>query len=239
LVRDINRNGLIDDGSELFGDATQLGEGRTAKDGFEALASLDEDGDGWVSASDRSFVELQVWSDADQDGLVDTGELRGLSELGISKLQVASASIEQFDQGNRIGLLASYERTDGSSGVLADVWFRFSDGEAMDQHAASLADAMKSFESGQATRTTEAFAVGQEASQQTTDRRLDGVSQPSLVVAPRAETLGDVLRAYQQLVPQGLPDSRLSSAANQELEREHQLRRRGVLVAPQLPSSSS
>ncbi len=39
LVRDLNNNGQIDDGSELFGDQTILSDGTEAANGFEALAA--------------------------------------------------------------------------------------------------------------------------------------------------------------------------------------------------------
>ena len=39
LVRDLNNNGQIDDGSELFGDQTILSDGTKAANGFEALAA--------------------------------------------------------------------------------------------------------------------------------------------------------------------------------------------------------
>ena len=41
LVRDINNNGKIDDGTELFGDNSVLSNGVKAFNGFEALADLD------------------------------------------------------------------------------------------------------------------------------------------------------------------------------------------------------
>jgi hypothetical protein len=41
LVRDLNGNGQIDDGGELFGDNTILASGQKAANGFEALAELD------------------------------------------------------------------------------------------------------------------------------------------------------------------------------------------------------
>ena len=44
LVLDRNNNGTIDNGHELFGDNTQLANGRFAADGFAALAKLDING---------------------------------------------------------------------------------------------------------------------------------------------------------------------------------------------------
>lgn len=41
LVRDINQNGTIDNGSELFGDSTKLSSGVNASNGFAALVDLD------------------------------------------------------------------------------------------------------------------------------------------------------------------------------------------------------
>src|SRR5690606_3259449 len=46
LARDLDRNGTIDGGHELFGSGTRMGSGRHARHGFEALAELDADGDG-------------------------------------------------------------------------------------------------------------------------------------------------------------------------------------------------
>lgn len=53
LVLDRNENGIIDDGSELFG--TQSG------DGFADLAAFDEDGNGWIDENDSVFSKLQLW----------------------------------------------------------------------------------------------------------------------------------------------------------------------------------
>lgn len=47
LVLDKNNDGIINDGTELFGDSTKI-NGRLAKHGFEALASLDDNRDGVI-----------------------------------------------------------------------------------------------------------------------------------------------------------------------------------------------
>ncbi|NDF50984.1 MAG: hypothetical protein EB116_13030, partial [Betaproteobacteria bacterium] len=148
LARDLNQDGQINDGSELFGEATKLADGSTAKDGFEALASLDSNRDGKVDAADAAFGSLRIWSDADADGHTDAGELKTLSELGITSIRVDAKAASVFDNGNFIGLSASYERADGSQGEVADVWFRVSTAEALEQKAAALGEALTQYAQG-------------------------------------------------------------------------------------------
>lgn len=54
LALDKNGDGIINDGSELFG--TQSG------DGFADLASYDVDGNGWIDENDSIFSKLKVWT---------------------------------------------------------------------------------------------------------------------------------------------------------------------------------
>jgi hypothetical protein len=67
IARDLDGNGVISDGGELFGSGTVLPDGRRAADGFEALAALDDNGDGVIDVHDRAFAELLLWSDRDGD----------------------------------------------------------------------------------------------------------------------------------------------------------------------------
>src|SRR3989338_5274777 len=125
LVLDRNGNGTIDDGTELFGDATPAYEagtttpsaGKTA-DGFEALAQEDTNGDGVVNSSDANFANLRVWQDSNQDGVSQDGELKTLAELGIESFNVASVAHSQLlANGNQIADTGTYTRTDGSTGT--------------------------------------------------------------------------------------------------------------------------
>jgi len=124
LVLDRNANGRIDDGSELFGTSTRRADGSLAADGFDALAGLDTDGDRRITAADAGFVRLQVWVDADVDGQTDTGELRGLVDLGIVELRLDAVATDRREHDNLIGLVADYTPADGLRLELADVWFR-------------------------------------------------------------------------------------------------------------------
>jgi hypothetical protein len=105
LVRDINGNGNgnIDNGSELFGDATRKLDGSLAKNGFDALADLDSNKDGKVDINDAAFASLKVWRDINGDGLTDSGELFTLQEVGVASFNTAEKEHSQIlKNGNRL-----------------------------------------------------------------------------------------------------------------------------------------
>ena len=83
LVRDINGNGQIDNGTELFGNNTQLSTGDKALNGFEALKDLDSNGDGVFNAEDNAWSEVKIWQDANGNGKVDSNELLTLEQANI------------------------------------------------------------------------------------------------------------------------------------------------------------
>lgn len=69
LVRDINKDGQITNGTELFGDNTILQNGQKATNGMTALADLDTNQDGIIDKHDTAFAELKVWQDKNSDGI--------------------------------------------------------------------------------------------------------------------------------------------------------------------------
>ncbi len=82
LALDLNEDGVINDGSELFG--TKSGNG------FEDLAKHDADGNGWIDESDPIWEKLLVWT-KDEDG---SDKLYHLSELGIGAIGLSNISTE-------------------------------------------------------------------------------------------------------------------------------------------------
>lgn len=80
LFLDRNRNGVADNGSELFG--PQSG------DGFADLAKLDGDDNGWIDGGDASYADLKLWHLTD-DGV---SSVRSLAEAGIGALATASTA---------------------------------------------------------------------------------------------------------------------------------------------------
>ena len=93
VVRDLNGNGTIDSGRELFGDNTLLTRGpkagQRAADGFEALADLDSNNDGQFNAADAAFASVKLWKDANQNGISEAVELFTFAQLGVQGIKVA------------------------------------------------------------------------------------------------------------------------------------------------------
>jgi len=123
LVRDINHDGVINDGTELFGGATVLANGKRAGNGYAAMAALDSNHDGKLSALDDKFSELNVWVDANHDGKTDAGELKSLLEVGVLEINLDFTKGTTVDNGNLLGMVSSYTSTDGTQHAAADVWF--------------------------------------------------------------------------------------------------------------------
>jgi hypothetical protein len=124
LVLDRNNNGVVDNGSELFGTATVLASGAIAKHGFEALKELDDNADGYITPSDAAYSVLAVWADRIRNGQTDPDELISLADAGISSIEVNPRESRQKDRwGNVFSLRSKVEVSVRSqSRFLYDVW---------------------------------------------------------------------------------------------------------------------
>lgn len=123
LVFDLDGNGLIDSGRELFGNNTLLANGQKAADGFAALRALDANADGLIDALDAQFAALRVWRDLDQDGVSDAGELQSLEGAGISQINLATTAFTQtLADGTRLDGQASFT-LNGQAHTYTDAWF--------------------------------------------------------------------------------------------------------------------
>ena len=128
LAYDRNGNGNIDDGSELFGNFTQIkdkdGNQRLAKDGYEALKEFDSNNDGLIDNKDDKFKDLKIWQDANSNGISDEGELKSLDELGIASLSLNHNEVnEDLGGGNTLSLKGSYIKKDGTAHSMGDLNF--------------------------------------------------------------------------------------------------------------------
>ena len=137
LVWDRNNDGVINDGSELFGNNTILANGNKAEHGFAALADLDDNGDGVIDASDTAWTELRVmrWADDNGNGIKDDGEesLVTLDSLNIESLNTGFTNSNHVDSsGNEHRQEGGYTKTvindDGTTETITrkmtDVWLQ-------------------------------------------------------------------------------------------------------------------
>ncbi|WP_248282006.1 calcium-binding protein [Parazoarcus communis] len=138
LVWDRNGNGVIDNGLELFGNQTLLGNGQQAANGFAALAQHDSNGNGAFDAYDALWSDIRVWRDLNQDGVSQAGELFTLAELGIASISLSYANSTVVDAyGNAHKQIGSFKWANGDTGQATDVWFGT---DLADTRAANLID---------------------------------------------------------------------------------------------------
>ena len=145
LAFDRDGSGGIEDGSELFGSATPLAAGGAARHGFEALAELDDNGDGHIDARDAGWRYLLAWADRNGDGLSQPEELIPVTELGLESIALAyGVSVRCDARGNcereRAGFV--WRDADGARhiGAVIDVHVRARLGCSQGQVLASGAD---------------------------------------------------------------------------------------------------
>ena len=82
LALDTNADGIINDGSELFG--TQSGNG------FKDLLAHDADGNGWIDEADSIFEKLKIWT-MDENG---NSTLIDLKEAGVGAIYLGYENTE-------------------------------------------------------------------------------------------------------------------------------------------------
>jgi hypothetical protein len=117
LVLDRDGNGMIDDGTELFGDVTP--QHQTANpNGFEALALYDDtltggNEDGRIDSADEIFSRLQLWTDRNHNGVSESTELEYLAE---SEVEWIGLSYRQSDRVDRYGNEFRYRGRAGLGG---------------------------------------------------------------------------------------------------------------------------
>ena len=119
LALDANGNGVIDDGSELFG--TKSG------DGFADLAAYDDDGNGWIDENDAVYDKLRVWT-KDADG---ADKLTGLKEADVGAIYLGAAntefSLKDAGSNETNGIIRKtgvYLKESGGAGTLSHVDLR-------------------------------------------------------------------------------------------------------------------
>ena len=119
LAYDRNGDGVINDGSELFGAKTG--------NGFKELAEFDSDNNNWIDESDAIYEKLRVWC-KDEEG---NSTLMTLKEADVGAIFLGNADTKFTSQGSDFAINAQFK----ASGIF----LRESSGEAGAVHQLDLA----------------------------------------------------------------------------------------------------
>jgi hypothetical protein len=115
LAYDKNGDGIINNGSELFGPKTG--------NGFQELAQFDSDGNNWIDENDPIFDKLQIWT-KDENG---DDKLFAIGKKGIGAIYLGSADSSfslKDDNNSTMGQLRQtgiFLREDGSAGTIQHI----------------------------------------------------------------------------------------------------------------------
>lgn len=129
LALDVDKDGTIDSGRELFGSGTRLDGNRRAHNGFMALAPLDTDNNGRIDVRDERFSELVLWSDHDGDKRGTLPEMEPLSVRSVLSIELDYAVRRSCDDRGNCGV----ER---SAFTYIDTTGNIAQGEVVDLHLA-------------------------------------------------------------------------------------------------------
>lgn len=115
LALDLDGNGSIDSGAELFGPSTGSG--------FGELAGYDDDDNGWIDENDAVFDRLRVWSPAEAEATA----LATLRERQVGALylgHVATPFELRGEANSNLGAVSAsglYLRESGEAGTLQEI----------------------------------------------------------------------------------------------------------------------
>lgn len=99
LALDKNGDGVINDGSELFGTASG--------NGFADLAKYDEDGNGWIDENDAIWEKLKIWT-KDENG---NDILYRLADKGVGAICLQNVSTDFTQKGSSGQTLGAIRNT--------------------------------------------------------------------------------------------------------------------------------
>jgi len=115
LAWDRNGDGVINDGSELFGPRTGQG--------FAELAQFDEDGNNFIDEGDSIYHKLRIWS-FNEDG---SSQLVALGDKNIGAIFLGHLTTPfqlKDDANNSLGEIANsgiYLKEDGQAGLVQEI----------------------------------------------------------------------------------------------------------------------
>jgi LysM repeat protein len=185
LVWDKDHNYQISDASEFSFQTLKAG----AQTDLEGLQVLDTNGNGLLDAGDAKFAEFAVWQDANGNGVNDASEFKTLTELGIASINLrsdgqmrdAGTLLTNSGSGETDATVmgnATFTRTDGTTGLVADTMLAYEAGYATPTAA----------ETSTQTLVSVSQPVESNTSASTTDESVHATTQAAIIAAADAQT---------------------------------------------------
>lgn len=115
LSLDLNENGQIDDGRELFGPSSG--------NGFGELSAYDGDDNGWIDENDAVFDKLRIWEKDEQGNDV----LLALGEVGIGAIYLGHVATDYVLGGSplsmdgRVSGTGIFLKESGQAGMVSHI----------------------------------------------------------------------------------------------------------------------
>lgn len=118
LAVDNNKNGKIDGGEELFGDVNGY------SNGFENLATFDENKDQVINSEDKIFEKLLLWRDKNGDGVCQKSELAPLSKFSVASISLKHKNDIRYvgDRGKILGPAVFEYKSKNGEMKQGNVW---------------------------------------------------------------------------------------------------------------------
>jgi hypothetical protein len=127
LALDRNNNGKIDDGSELFGNATPQPVVEKPN-GFLALGEFDRmisggNEDGLIDSRDLVYPKLRLWRDLNHNGISENSELFTLADSRVASVWLKYEEVKQVDEfGNAYRFKGVMVRLERQGYVQRTIW---------------------------------------------------------------------------------------------------------------------
>lgn len=149
LAIDLNGNGIIDDGGELFSNYYVKKNGELATSGFDALMDLNSnDTDMVINKDDDCFDDLYIWIDKGVDGKSE-GELFTLEEKGIVSISLNHTEHKEETSDNSGDVIITEKSVvvlkDNSTRNMAEHWFKSDLSDTQEIKPDSIDDDFTSF----------------------------------------------------------------------------------------------
>lgn len=123
VVTDLNDNGVVDDGSELFGIGTLLPNGARAANGFEALRQHDVNGDSVIDGADPIWTSLRLWTDRNHDAVSQQSELVAIGASEVTALELDFREVGKRDAYGNTLRYQAFSRIGAARKPFYDVFF--------------------------------------------------------------------------------------------------------------------